>query len=176
VRLTSADPGAAPSILFNYMSTEEDWRDFRTAIRLTREIVAQPAFDPFRGRELQPGAQAESDHDLDAVIRDHAESAYHPCGTAKMGAADDPAAVVDPEARVIGVEGLRVADSSIFPRIPNGNLNAPSIMVGEKVADHLLGRAPLARDNRRWWEAPDWQAAQRVGVPVRPVCVVGAAR
>jgi len=173
VRLTSADPGAAPSILFNYMSTDEDWRDFRTAIRLTREIVAQPAFDAFRGRELQPGAEAESDEALDAVIREHAESAYHPCGTARMGAADDPHAVVDPEARVIGVEGLRVADSSIFPRIPNGNLNAPSIMVGEKVADHLLGRAPLARDNRGWWEAPDWQATQRAGAPVRPLCHAG---
>ncbi|MEM1432146.1 MAG: choline dehydrogenase [Pseudomonadota bacterium] len=174
VRLTSADPSAAPSILFNYMSTEEDWRDFRTAIRLTREIIAQPAFDPFRGRELQPGAGADSDAALDAVIRDHAESAYHPCGTARMGAPDDPHAVVDPEGRVIGVEGLRVADSSVFPRIPNGNLNAPSIMVGEKVADHLLGRAPLARDNRGWWDPPDWRDTQRSSAPARPLCPASA--
>ena len=82
----------------------------------------------------------QTDDQIDAFIRDHAESAYHPCGTARMGAATDPMAVVDPDLRVIGVEGLRVADSSVFPRITNGNLNAPSIMVGEKAADHILGR------------------------------------
>ncbi|MEL6206240.1 MAG: choline dehydrogenase [Pseudomonadota bacterium] len=166
VRLTASDPAAPPSILFNYMSAEEDWRDFRTAIRLTREIVAQPAFDPYRGAEISPGAPATSDAALDAVIRDEAESAYHPCGTARMGAADDPMAVVDPEARVIGVDGLRVADSSIFPRIPNGNLNAPSIMVGEKVSDHVLGRAPLARENTDWWRPTDPDRTQREGAPV----------
>ncbi|MEM0935118.1 MAG: choline dehydrogenase [Pseudomonadota bacterium] len=168
VRLTSKNPAAAPSILFNYMSTEEDWRDFRAAIRLTREIVAQPAFDGLRGAEIQPGVRADSDAALDAVIREEAESAYHPCGTAKMGAPDDPMAVVDPEGRVIGVEGLRVADSSLFPQITNGNLNAPSIMVGEKIADHVLGRAPLARDNQGWWAAPDWQRAQREAHAGRP--------
>ncbi|MEJ2002137.1 MAG: GMC oxidoreductase, partial [Maritimibacter sp.] len=92
---------------------------------------------------------------------EHAESAFHPCGTCRMGAGDDPQAVVDPECRVIGVEGLRVADSSIFPQITNGNLNAPSIMVGEKAADHILGRDPLPRDNRAPWIHPDWQTAQR---------------
>ena len=167
VTLRSGDPAAAPAIRFDYMSTEQDWIDFRMAIRLTREIVAQPAFDPFRGRELQPGPGAQSDAALDAVIRDEVESAYHPCGTARMGAADDPHAVVDPQARVIGVEGLRVADSSIFPTIPNGNLNAPSIMVGEKVSDLVLGRDPLPRDNAGWWEAPDWETAQRTGAPLR---------
>ena len=167
VTLRSGDPAAAPAIRFDYMSTEQDWTDFRTAIRLTREIVAQPAFDAFRGRELQPGPEAQSDAALDAVIRDEAESAYHPCGTARMGAADDPHAVVDPQARVIGVEGLRVADSSIFPSIPNGNLNAPSIMVGEKVSDLVLGRDPLPRDNAGWWEPADWQTAQRTGAPLR---------
>ncbi len=161
VRLASADPGAPPRICFNYMSTEEDWRDFRTTIRLTREIFAQPAFTPYAGHEIQPGAAAQSDADLDAFIREHAESAYHPCGTARMGRADDPGAVVDPQCRVIGAEGLRVADSSIFPRITNGNLNAPSIMVGEKAADHILGRAPLPRENLAPVIAPHWQAAQR---------------
>ena len=161
VRLTAPDPAAPPSILFNYMSTDEDWRDFRAAIRLTREIMAQPAFDPYRGAELVPGAEAQSDAALDAAIREHVESAYHPCGTARMGAADDPHAVVDPQARVIGVEGLRVADSSIFPRITNGNLNAPSIMVGEKVADLVLGRPAPPREEAAWWEAPDWRHAQR---------------
>jgi len=98
---------------------------------------------------------------LDDFIREHAESAYHPCGTCRMGRASDPAAVVDPQARVIGVDGLRVADSSIFPRITNGNLNAPSIMVGEKVSDHLLGRDPLPADNREPWVHPQWQSVQR---------------
>ncbi|WP_316015352.1 choline dehydrogenase [Roseobacter sp. HKCCA0434] len=160
VRLTGADPAAAPSILFNYMAHDQDWRDFRTCIRLTREIFAQDAFAPYAGHEIQPGADVQGDDALDAFIRDHVESAYHPCGTAKMGAKDDPMAVVDPEARVIGVERLRVADSSIFPRITNGNLNAPSILVGEKVADHVLGRR-LPRSNAAPWIHPDWRDAQR---------------
>ncbi len=161
VSLRSANPADAPVIRFNYMSHEKDWADFRSAIRLVREVLDQDAFKPFRGREIQPGADVQSDEALDAVVRDHAESAFHPCGTAKMGAADDPMAVVDPECRVIGVDGLRVADSSIFPRITNGNLNAPSIMVGEKAADHILGRAPLAPANDVPWEHPDWRTAQR---------------
>ncbi|ETA51503.1 choline dehydrogenase [Ponticoccus alexandrii] len=160
VTLRSGDPGADPRIFFNYMSEAQDWQDFRTAIRLTREIFAQPAFDPYRGKELQPGAEAQSDEALDAVIREHAESAYHPCGTCRMGAVDDPRSVVDPEGRVIGVEGLRVADSSLFPRITNGNLNAPSIMVGEKIADHVLGRR-LPPDNAEPWLHSAWQTAQR---------------
>jgi choline dehydrogenase len=160
VRLAGPDPAAAPSILFNYMSTDEDWRDFRTAIRLTREIVAQPAFDPYRGAEILPGPQAQDDSALDETIREHVESAYHPCGTARLGRRDDPQAVVDPQARVIGVDRLRVADSSIFPQITNGNLNAPSIMAGERVADLILGRT-LPRDDSGWWEPEDWQTAQR---------------
>lgn len=161
VSLRSADPGADPVIRFNYMSDPQDWEDFRRCIRLTREIFAQPAFAPYVRHEIQPGAQAQSDEALDAFIRDHAESAYHPCGTCRMGRADDPTAVVDPQARVIGVQGLRVADSSIFPRITNGNLNAPSIMVGEKVSDLLLGRDPLAPDNAQPWINPNWQVSQR---------------
>jgi len=161
VRLTSNDPKAAPSILFNYMSTEQDWADFRHCIRLTREIFAQPAFKEFAGPEIQPGADVQSDDELDGFIREHVESAYHPSCTAKMGRPDDPMAVVDPECRVIGVEGLRVADSSIFPRIPNGNLNGPSIMVGEKAADHILGRDPLPRSNQQPWINPRWQTSDR---------------
>ncbi|KHQ54258.1 choline dehydrogenase [Mameliella alba] len=160
VTLRSNDPEEAPHIFFNYMSTEEDWQDFRRCIRLTREIFGQEAFAPYRGKELQPGAGAKTDEDLDAVIREHAESAYHPCGTCRMGRADDPRSVVDPEGRVIGVDGLRVADSSIFPRITNGNLNAPSIMVGEKIADHVLGRR-LPPDNAQPWVHPDWESVQR---------------
>nr|WP_323776963.1 choline dehydrogenase [Amylibacter sp.] len=161
VTLTSADPKAAPSILFNYMSRDQDWQDFRTCIRLTREIFAQDAFTPFNGGEIQPGKDVQSDAELNSFIKEHVESAYHPCGTCKMGAADDPMAVVDPECRVIGVEGLRVADSSIFPSIPNGNLNAPSIMVGEKASDHILGRTPLPASNVEPWIHPDWQTQQR---------------
>ncbi|RKT32651.1 choline dehydrogenase [Roseovarius halotolerans] len=161
ITLRSADPGDDPVIRFNYMSEDSDWRDFRTCIRLTREIFAQDAFKPFSRHEIQPGAAVQSDAELDDFIREHAESAYHPCGTCRMGRADDPGAVVDSEARVIGVEGLRVADSSIFPRITNGNLNAPSIMVGEKVADHVLGATPLPTENVQPWMHPDWQQAQR---------------
>jgi len=161
VRLRSADPKAAPVIRFNYMSHPDDWVEFRRAVRLTREIFAQPAMAGHVKHEIQPGAGVESDAEIDAFIREHAESAFHPCGTARMGRADDPLAVVDPACRVIGVDGLRVADSSIFPRVTNGNLNAPSIMVGEKAADLVLGRAPLPAENVEPWINPNWREAQR---------------
>ena len=161
VTLRSADPADHPKIEFNYMSDPQDWVEFRKCIRLTREIFAQAAFDPFRGREIQPGVDAQTDDALDDFIRAHAESAYHPCGTCKMGDADDPMAVVDPETRVIGVAGLRVADSSIFPRVPNGNTNGPSLMVGEKAADHILQRNPLAPSNDQPWIHPEWETQQR---------------
>ena len=161
VTLRSADPEDAPVIRFNYMAHEKDWADFRTAIRLTREIFAQEAFAPYFKHEIQPGKDVQTDDELNGFIREHVESAYHPCGTAKMGRADDPMAVVDPEARVIGVDGLRLADSSIFPQITNGNLNAPSIMVGEKAADHILGKTPLPPENAQPWINPDWAVAQR---------------
>ncbi len=161
VTLRSGDPKDAPVIRFNYMSHPDDWAEFRKCIRLTREIFAQEAFKPFVKHEIQPGAGVETDDEIDAFIREHAESAYHPCGTARIGRRDDPMAVVDPECRVIGVEGLRVADSSIFPRVTNGNLNAPSIMTGEKVADHVLGKGMLAPANLAPWTSPRWKAAQR---------------
>jgi choline dehydrogenase len=161
ITLRSADPADDPVIRFNYMSDSQDWWEFRQCIRLTREIFAQEAFKPFVKNEIQPGEALQSDAELDGFIREHAESAYHPCGTCRMGRANDPLAVVDPKARVIGVDGLRVADSSIFPRITNGNLNAPSIMVGEKVSDDLLGRDPLPADNRAPWVHPEWESAQR---------------
>ncbi len=161
VSLRSPDPVDPPVIRFNYMAHADDWAEFRAALRLTREIFGQPAMAPHVARELAPGEALQSDEDLDAFIREHAESAYHPCGTARMGRADDPHAVVDPETRVIGVEGLRLADSSIFPRITNGNLNGPSIMVGEKAADHILGRTPLPPENAEPWIHPHWRTAQR---------------
>ena len=161
VTLRSAKPEDSPKITFNYMSTEKDWIDFRRGIRLTREIFAQEAFRPFVKHEIQPGFELQTDAQIDEFIRAHAESAYHPCGTCKMGAVDDPLAVVDPQTNVIGVKGLRVVDSSIFPQITNGNLNGPSIMVGEKASDLILGKTPLARANSQPWLAPDWQISQR---------------
>ena len=161
VTLRSAKPEDSPKITFNYMSTEKDWIDFRRGIRLTREIFAQEAFRPFVKHEIQPGVALQTDAQIDGFIRAHAESAYHPCGTCKMGAVDDPLAVVDPQTNVIGVTGLRVVDSSIFPQITNGNLNGPSIMVGEKASDLILGKTPLARANSQPWLAPDWQTSQR---------------
>ena len=161
VTLQSSDPNDDPRIFFNYMSHEEDWVDFRKGIRLVRDIFAQDAFKPYYKHEIQPGDLAQDNESIDEFVREHAESAYHPCGTAKMGARNDPMAVVDPETRVIGIENLRLADSSVFPRITNGNLNAPSILVGEKAADHILGRPVLAPENAGPWMHPDWQTTQR---------------
>ena len=161
VTLRSPDPMADPVIRFNYMSHEEDWIKFRHCVRLTREIFGQQAFDEFRGPEIQPGENVRTDDEIDAFLRAHLESAYHPCGTCKMGSRDDPMAVVDPDTRVIGVDGLRVADSSIFPRLTYGNLNGPSIMTGEKAADHILGKPRLARSNQQPWINPRWEVSDR---------------
>lgn len=153
VALTSKDPATHPSILFNYMSHEQDWREFRAAIRITRDIVNQRALDPYRGREISPGAPIASDAELDGFVRRHAETAYHPCGSNQMGEGDD--AVVDAQGRVHGMEGLRVVDASIMPLIPTGNLNAPTIMMAEKIADLMRGRPPLPRA-----EVPYYVAAE----------------
>ncbi|MFO1203799.1 MAG: choline dehydrogenase [Tabrizicola sp.] len=161
VTLRSGNPTDAPVIRFNYMSDPSDWEDFRSCIRLTREIFGQEAFKPYLKEELQPGPQFQTDDQLDDFLREHVESAYHPCGTCRMGRSSDPMAVVDPECRVIGVEGLRVADSSIFPQVTNGNLNGPSIMTGEKAADHILGRTPLPASNLEPWINPNWRVSQR---------------
>jgi choline dehydrogenase len=161
VTLRSADPFDKPKIQFNYMSHPEDWADFRHAVRLTREIFGQEALTPYRGREISPGSAVQSDEEIDDFLREHVESAFHPCGTCRMGAASDPMAVVDPLCRVIGVAGLRVADSSIFPRVTNGNLNGPSIMTGEKASDHILGRDPLPRSNQEPWINPRWEVSDR---------------
>jgi choline dehydrogenase len=161
VTLRSADPKADPVIRFNYMSHPEDWEKFRHCVRLTREIFRQPAFDTYRGPEIQPGEGVANDAEIDAFLREHLESAYHPCGTCRMGDANDPNAVVDPETRVIGVDGMRVADSSIFPHVTYGNLNGPSIMTGEKAADHILGKQPLPRSNQEPWVNPRAASSDR---------------
>lgn len=161
ITLRSADPHEKPVIRFNYMSHPDDWTEMRAGVRLTREIFVQPAFEPFCGAEIAPGADIISDEDIDAFIREKVESGYHPCGTCKIGDAADNMAVVDSELRVIGVEGLRVVDSSVMPSITTGNLNAPTIMIGEKGADHILGKAPLASSNAPYYVAPNWETAQR---------------
>lgn len=161
VTLRSADPHDAPKIFFNYMSHPDDWEEMRACVRLTREIFQQPAFAPWRGREIQPGADCVTDEQIDAFIAEHVESALHPSCTCKMGAIDDPMAVVDPELRVIGVTGLRIVDSSVMPSITTGNLNAPTIMIGEKAADHILGKPLLAPSNAPFYQSPNWESAQR---------------
>ncbi|MEM7258556.1 MAG: GMC oxidoreductase, partial [Pseudomonadota bacterium] len=161
VKLRSADPLDAPDILFNYMSTDKDWQDFRQCIRLTRELLQQPAFEPFAGNELAPGGQRQTDQALDDFLREHVESAYHPCGTCRMGQPDDQHAVVDPQCRVIGVGQLRVVDCSVFPRVTNGNLNAPTIVTAEKAADAIRGKSALPASTQQPWQHPDWENSQR---------------
>jgi choline dehydrogenase len=161
VRLRSREPRTAPAILFNYLSSPDDWIEMRACVRLTREIFAQSAFDRYRGREIQPGIEVTTDAAIDAFVRDKTESAYHPCGTCKMGAADDPAAVVDSQLRVLGVDGLRVVDSSIMPNVTTGNLNAPTIMLAEKAADHILDRPLLEPSSAPYFTAANWRDAQR---------------
>ncbi len=161
VRLASASPLDQPKICFNYMSHADDWADMRACVRLTREIFGQPAFDRYRGREIQPGAEVQTDEQIDAFIRDKVETAFHPSCSCRMGRRDDPMAVVDEQARVIGVDGLRVVDSSIMPSITTGNLNAPTIMLAEKAADHILGKPMLPAAMASYYVAPDWQTSQR---------------
>ncbi|KJF99261.1 choline dehydrogenase [Photobacterium leiognathi] len=161
VAVVSNDPHAKPKIEFNYISTEQDKQDWRDCIRLTREIMAQSALDQYRGDEIQPGADITSDQAIDQWVKENVESAYHPSCTCKMGDDNDVMAVLDPECRVRGIENLRVVDSSIFPTIPNGNLNAPTIMVAERAADFILQRTPLPAGNVPVWIAPDWENTQR---------------
>lgn len=161
VRLKSANPEDKPKILFNYLSHPDDWEEMRACVRLTRELFNQEAFQPFHGHELQPGEYCTSDEQIDEFIRQKVESALHPSCTCKMGALDDPMAVVDPETRVIGVEGLRVVDSSIMPRVTNGNLNAPTTMIAEKAADHIRNRPMLPPSHAPYYVAPHWETRQR---------------
>ena len=159
VRLRDAQATTRPRILFNYMSTEQDRKEMRAAVRLTREIFQQAAFDAFRGAELSPGIQVQSDDEIDAHIRANAETAYHPSGTCRMGA--DEMAVTDAQGRVHGVERLRVVDASIMPRVVSGNLNAPTIMMAEKLADAIRGCTPLPPTPVPVFEHPHYLSAQR---------------
>ncbi len=165
--MVSANPNDKPKIEFNYISTEQDKQDWRDCIRLTREILNQPAMDAFRGEEIQPGLNITSDEAIDEWVKQNVESAYHPSCSCKMGADDDPMAVLNEACQVRGIEGLRVVDSSIFPTIPNGNLNAPTIMVAERAADMILGNVLEQSNNTPVWIAPNWQETQRMRPPKR---------
>ena len=159
VRLASPDPAAPPELRFNYMSHPDDWIDMRCCVRLTREIFAQPAFDPYRGAELSPGEAVRTDDEIDDFVRATAQTAFHPAGSCKMGT--DAMAVVDPCNRVHGIDGLRVVDSSVMPTVVSGNLNAPTVMIAEKAADAIRGREPLPSSDAPAYEAPGWERTQR---------------
>ena len=161
VSLGDSNPNTPPRIQFNYLAEQKDIRDFRKCVAVAREIFAQPAFDPYRGKEIQPGENVIADDEIDQFVREHLESAYHPSGTCRMGSANDKLAVVDPQCKVIGVDNLRVIDSSIFPQLTYGNTNGPSIMVGEKGADFILGKTLPPDENAEVWINPNWETSDR---------------
>ena len=169
VHAKSQNPLEKPEIVLNHFHDQRDIDDYRMAFRLTREIGMQPAFDPYRKREIDPGDDVQTDDEVDAWVRANVETAYHPTCTCKIGADDDAMAVVDTKCRVRGIDGLRIVDSSIFPSVPNGNTNAPTIMVGEKAADIIRGIDPLPASNAKAYVAPDWETKQREGEAVRPM-------
>ena len=169
VRINSSDPKAKPTIIFNYMETEQDRQDWRDCIRLTREILSQPALDDFNAGEASPGIDVSSDEEIDAWVRANVESAYHPSCSCKMGSLDDPMTVVNNKGQVNGIENLRVIDSSVFPTIPNGNLNGPTIMLAEKMADSVLGKKPLISSDVNVWIDSSWKELQRLSNPKRKV-------
>ncbi|MEM5496635.1 choline dehydrogenase [Paraglaciecola mesophila] len=159
VTIKSADPTQAPKIQFNYLQHQDDIEGFRACVRLTREIIEQSAFDDYRDDEIQPGKHIQTDEEIDAFVRQATESAYHPSCSCRMG--EDAMAVVNSSTQVHGIQGLRVVDSSIFPTVPNGNLNAPTIMVAEKAADMILGRPALSQAPVDVAISSNWQTVQR---------------
>ncbi|WP_116963025.1 choline dehydrogenase [Fastidiosibacter lacustris] len=168
VAIKSSNPKVPPKILFNYLQHEDDIKDWRACIRLTHEIMMQPAMDNYRGDVIQPSIDLSLNKEIDQWVQQNVESAYHLCGTCKMGKHTDELTVVDPDCKVIGIKRLRVVDSSIFPTLTNGNLNAPTIMVAEKAADLILGKKQLGQVNAAVWYAQDWELQQRENTPVRP--------
>ena len=167
VKVMSSDAHTPPSIQFNYLSHQDDIEGFRACVRLTREIINQPALDDYRGEEIQPGTAVQTDEQIDSFVRQSVESAYHPSCSCKMG--EDAMAVVDSQTKVRGLQGLRVVDSSVFPTIPNGNLNAPTIMLAERAADLILGKTPLAPSTATVITSDNWQEQQRHKPPVRNI-------
>jgi choline dehydrogenase len=158
VTLKSKDPAAPPGIIFNYLSDPRDLATMRRAVRLTQEIVRQPALQAYARDEIAPGGAGATDAELDEWIRNHIATAYHPSGTCRMG--DDPHSVLDPQLRVRGVEGLRVVDASIMPQVVSSNTNAPTIMIAERASDLIRGTS-LPPTNLPYWVNPDWRTAQR---------------
>ncbi|GGP74629.1 choline dehydrogenase [Shewanella ulleungensis] len=167
VTVVSKDAKVAPQIQFNYLSHQDDIEGFRACVRLTREIINQPALDEYRGEEIQPGLAILTDEQIDAFVRSSVESAYHPSCSCKMG--EDAMAVVDSDTKVHGIKGLRIVDSSIFPTIPNGNLNSPTIMVAERAADIILNKPMLTPSFAKVTIANNWQSEQRLTAPKRTV-------
>ena len=167
IKINSSDPQAKPTILFNYLESEQDRQDWRDCIRLTREVLSQPALDEYNAGEASPGLEVSSDDQIDSWVRANVESAYHPSCSCKMGDLSDPMTVVDSQGNVNGIGKLRVIDSSIFPTIPNGNLNGPTIMLAEKMADIVLGNKPLKASEVDVWIDSNWQKSQRSGNPNR---------
>ena len=159
--LRSADPFDKPRMIFNYLQTQHDIDCMTAAVRLIRELHRQPALAKFSGAELSPGSDIETDADILDWLRNNIDTSFHPVSTCRMGRAGDAMAVVDPECRVIGIEGLRVVDASVMPDVVSGNTNAPTIMIAEKAADLILGRAPLPRDDAAVWIHPAWETEQR---------------
>ncbi len=151
VQLKSNDVHDKAKVFFNYMSHAEDWIDFRACVQQTRALFKQPAFEPYTGQELAPGIDKNNDETIDAFLKESLESAYHPCGTCKMGT--DEQSVVDAQCKVYGIDKLRVVDASIMPQITTGNLNAPTIMIAEKAADMIKGVAPLPPSDAAYYRA-----------------------
>ena len=159
VKAMSADVRQAPEILFNYLETEHDRQGFRDCVHLTREIMSQPSMDAFRGEVIQPTAEIQTDEQIDQFVRESVDSAYHPCGTCKMGI--DALAVVDAELRVHGLANIRVIDASVFPTIPNGNLNAPTMMLAERGADLIKGQVIEPLETAPVYSDDHWRTRQR---------------
>ena len=147
IKIKSSNPDVYPEIKFNYLSTEQEKKEWIEAIHCSRKLIEQPAFDELRGEELAPGKDVQTDEEILDFVAREGESAYHPSCTCKMGHESDPMAVVDSELKVIGIEGLRVVDASVMPYVTNGNLYAPVMMIGEKAADMIIGNPPLAAEH-----------------------------
>jgi choline dehydrogenase len=159
VFLKSNDPFADPGILANYLDTEEDRRAMREGLKIGRDVASQKALDPYRASELSPGADVKTDAEIDEWIRANGETIYHPVGTCRMGVAGDKMAVVDGELKVQGIAGLRVIDASVMPTLVGGNTNAPTIMIAEKAADMIRGKAALAPDEAPVFDGESTRAA-----------------
>jgi choline dehydrogenase len=169
VNITSKSCYDSPDILFNYLQHKDDILDWRQCIQLTREIMMQPAMDNFRGQIIQPDINISSNYEIDEWVKQNAESAYHPCGTCKMGKTDNEFSVVDNKCQVIGIDKLRVVDSSIFPTITNGNINATTMMVAEKAADIIKDIESPKILEVSVWKPLFWKERQRDGESSRKI-------